>query len=264
MENKDYNHDVDALLRKALKSSEKPDEALIEKLKYNLNEERYPMKKRKVMKFSIAVAAALTVILSLSFVAFGDPVWRRLQTRVVEGGEFVSDVTVKVSEDGFTMGSLVIIEGEFGSDARLVVEVDGEIQVWQDPLILTDLDEALALFPGDEAPVMPTYLPEGFDFERARFTTCPINNPEIEYAGGQLILTFSNGEESFNLEIRRQHERYGFDIWGAVEEITINGVEAIIGDGGLSIHTSPEVRNTFFAWNVLDDNTLIRMAESLR
>jgi len=263
MENKDY--DVDALLRKALKNSEKPDEALIHKLKTNLNEERYNMNKRKGVKFSIAVAASLILVLGLSFVAFGDPVWRRLDTRIIEGYDFVSEVIVKESSDGGTIGGMVVIEGEFGRDGRLVVEVDGEIQVWQDPLVLYDLDEALALFPGEESPVMPTYLPEGFAFERARFSICPINN-DLEHAGGQLVIRFSNGEDSFDLEVRRQHERYGWDIWGAVEEITVNGVDAIIGDGGLSIHTSPEVRNTFFSWGSfrLDDDNLIRMAESLQ
>jgi len=261
MENKD--NDMDALLRRALKSSEKPDVELIQKLKIDANKEKNNMNKRKVMKFSVAVAAALIAALSLSFVAFGDPVWRRLDTRIIEGYDFVSEVIVKES-DGI-IGGMIIIEGEMGRDGRLVVEVDGEIQVWQDPLVLDDLDEALALFPGDESPVMPTYLPEGFAFERARFSICPINN-DLEHAGGQLVVRFSNGEESFDLEIRRQHERYGWDIWGAVEEITVNGVDAIIGGGGLSIHTSPEVRNTFLSWGsfILDDATLIRMAESLQ
>jgi len=262
MENKDY--DMDALLRKALKSSEKPDEVLISKLKTNLDEERYNMGKRKGVKFSIAVAASLILALSLTFVAFGDPVWRRLDTRIIEGYDFVSEVIIKESDDGIVAG-MVIIEGEFGRDGRLVVEVDGEMQVWQDPLVLYDLDEALALFPGDESPVMPTYLPEGFAFERARFSICPINN-DLEHAGGQLVIRFGNGENSFELEVRRQHERYGWDIWGAVEEITVNGIDAIIGGGGLSIHTSPEVRNTFLSWSsfILDNDTLIRMAESLQ
>ena len=262
MENKD--NDMDALLRRALKSSDKPDNELVQKLKIDAKKERYNMGNRKIMKFSVAVAASLIVVLSLSFVAFGDPVWTRLQTRVLEGNV---EVTMKVSDDGITAGTVVTmttIEGEMGSDGRIVVEVDGEIQVWQDPLVLYDLDEALALFPGDERPVMPTYLPEGFAFERARFTICPINN-DLEHAGGQLMITFSNGEESFMLEVRRQHERYGFDIWGAVEEITINGRDALVGSGGLSIHTSPEVRNTFLASSAdLDDATLIRMAESLQ
>jgi len=260
MENKD--NDMDALLRRALKSSDKPSDELIQKLKIDANKERYNMGKRKGMKFSIAVAASLIAVLSLSFVAFGDPVWRRVETRVLEGN---IDVTMKVSDDGITAGTLTVIEGTIGGDERIVVEVDGVVEVWADPLVLYDLDEALALFPGNESPVMPTYLPEGFEFERARFSICPINN-DLEQAGGQLIVRFGNGEESFDLEVRRQHERYGWDIWGAVEEITVNGVDAIIGGGGLSIHTSPEVRNTFLSWGsfILDDATLIRMAESLQ
>jgi len=253
---KNNNHDVDALLRKALESSEKPDLALVNKLKYDLYEERYSMKNRKI-KLSVAIAAALITALSLSFVAFGDPVWRVLQTRIVEGDQYISDFVLKESDDGFVMGRVTMATEESGDTGRVVVEVDGELQVLQDPLILTDLDEAIALFPGEV--VLPTYLPEGFVFERARFSICPINNPG---AGGQMMVTFSDGEQSFMLEVRRQHERYGFDVWGAVEEITINGKNAIVGDGGLSIHTCPEVRNTFLG--TLDNDTLIRMAESLQ
>jgi hypothetical protein len=260
---KNDKYDVDELLRKALKSEEVPSEALIHKLKKDLNKkENNNMGKRKVIKFSVAIAAALIAVLSLSFVALGDHVWRVVPTRVIEGGEF-AEIMVKeeISGYGFLHG-IVVIEGDFADEGRLVVEVDGEIEVWRDPLNLTDLGEALALFP--EEAIVPTYLPEGFVFERAQFPLSPITNPELDHAGGQLILTFGNGEETFMLEIRRQHERYGFDIWGLVEEITINGQEAIIGSGGLSIHTSPEVRNTFFGWGVLDDDTLIRMAESLQ
>ena len=265
MENKNY--DVDALLRKALKSSEKPDEALIRKLKNDLNKERYSMKNKRAMRFSVAVAAALIVTLSLSFVAFGDPVWRRLQTRVVEGEQYISEVIVKVSDDGIIMGG--IVPGEDGGSGRVVVEVDGELQVWRDPLILTDLDEALGLFRGEETPMLPTYLPEGFVFESAKFFVCPISNPEVEHAGTQLFLTFGDGEQDFSLVITNNPEEWGIAVWGAVEEITINGRDALVGSGGLSVQATAYTKyhfsiNMLSGGSDLDYDTLIRMAESLQ
>jgi len=257
-------HDVDVLLHKAMESKEKPDDFLVHRLKSKLdNKERYPMKNKRIFKPAVAIAAVLITTMSLSIVAFGDQIWRPLQTRVVEGEQHVEHLSLKISEDGFTMGTMQMAEG--AQDERVVVEVEGELQVWQDPLILTSLSEAVALFAGDEVPMLPTYLPEGFTFERARFSICPVNNADIEYAGGQLMIFYSNGDESFILEIRKQHERYGFDYWGGnLEEITINGRTALIGDGGLSVHTSSQIRNTFFNAHNIDDETLIRMAESFR
>ena len=276
MNNKKHDYDVDALLQKALGSQEfdRPSPELVHKLKHKLSEEKHSVINKRIIKPSIAIAAVLIATLSLSVVAFGEPVWRYLQTRIVEGGQYVEDFFLKESDDGFIRGGMTPAEDlEDGGIGRLVVEVEGELQVWSDPLTLTDLDKALSLFPGPETPMLPTYLPEGFAFESARFSICPINNPDVEGAGGQLFLTYGDGEQGFTIEIRKHSEEWGFDIWSSdIEEITINGRDAIIGDGALSVQASSGIRHTFMTWPMLTgsagsdfgDDVLIRMAESLR
>jgi hypothetical protein len=250
-----------------MKSSEKPDADLVRKLKY---EERYPMKNRKLIKPSAAVAAALIATLSLSVVAFGGPAWRYLQTRVVEGEQYITGLVMMESEDGtIVAGSIETIQE---GDGRIVVEVEGELQVWQDPLTLDDLDEALALFRGDETPMLPSYLPEGFSFQSARYNICPINNPEA--GGRQLFITYGDGTQDFTIEIRYHPEEWGFDAWGSgLEEITINGHKALIGSGALSVQASSGIRHHFMTWPMLGSgeqgsgigyDELVRMAESLR
>jgi len=270
--NKKY--DMDALLEKALGSSafEKPSPELLSKLKYRSNEERCSVKNKRMIKPSIAIAAALIATLSLSVVAFGEPVWRYLQTRVVEGEQYITDYFLKESADGYLVaGSMTPAEGF--EDGRIVVEIEGELHVLRDPLNLTDINEALALFAGDEVPMLPTYLPEGFVFENAQFPVCPINNPDEIGVGGQLYLTYGNGEQGFTIEIRKHPEAWGFDTWaGGLEEITINERDALIGDGALSVQGTSEIRHTFMTWPMrtgsagsdLGDDVLIRMAESLR
>ena len=260
--------DVDALLRNALRSTEEPAESLVHKIKNDINKEKRNMTKRKTIKFSVVLAAALIATLSLSVVAFGEPVWRQLQTRILEGGDYVQEFFVKESDDGVLMGGIKLDEN---FDGRLVIEVEGEAQVWQDPLIITNLDEALALFPTDVPPMLPTYLPEGFAFESARFTVCPVTNPDVEWAGSQLILTYADGGQTFDIEIRKHPYWGGFDIWGAVEEITINEWNAVMGSGGLSVQASDDVRHTFSNWPTRNSpgsdigyDVMVRMAESLR
>jgi len=144
-----------------------------------------------------------------------------------------------------------------------------------DNMYLYDLDEALILHRADNL-VMPTYLPEGFAFERAWFSgfSCPISNPDAEFAGGQLFVVFSDGEQSLTLEIRYHPEYGGFDVWTScenLEEMTINGRSAIIGDGGLSVQVTHNVRYTFMTWpfagaggSAISNDELVRIAESLQ
>jgi hypothetical protein len=84
---------------------------------------------------------------------------------------------------------------------RVVAEMDGQRWVLQDPLILTDLDEAVGLFRAVEYLKLPTYLPAGFEFIEARFRVCPISNPDEEFVGTSLLIVYSNGVESFEYEV---------------------------------------------------------------
>ena len=132
-----------------------------------------------------------------------------------------------------------------------------------------DLDEALSLHRVNNL-AMPTYLPEGFAFDRAWFGNffCPITNPDFEYAGGQLFVAFTNGEETLTLEIRNHPEYGGFDTWTScenLEEIIINGRNAIVGGGGLSVQVTSNARYTFFTGrnSTISYEELIKIAESI-
>ena len=150
---------------------------------------------------------------------------------------------------------------------RSMVEVDN--------IYLNDLDEARGLHRADDI-AMPTYLPEGFAFERAWFSnfSCPISNPNAEFAGGQLFVAFVNGAQNFTLEIRYHPEYGGFDVWTScenLEEITISGRNAIVGGGGLSVQVTHNVRYTFMTGpfagaegSKISYEELVRIAESLQ
>jgi len=143
-----------------------------------------------------------------------------------------------------------------------------------EPIIINDLYEALSLHRAANL-TMPTYLPEGFVFEHAWFSSfsCPISNPDSDFTGGQLFVVFGDGEQSLTLEIRYHPEYGGFDTWTAcenLEEIIINGRNAIVGDGGLSIQVTSNARYTFMTWafagdegSTISNSQLIRIAESI-
>ena len=143
-----------------------------------------------------------------------------------------------------------------------------------DNVYLSDLDEALALHRADNLD-MPSYLPEGFAFERAWFSNfaCPISNPNAEFAGGQLFVVFSDGAQNLTLEIRYHPEDGGFDVWTScenLEEITINGRNAIVGGGGLSVQVTHNARYTFMTGafagaegSTISHEELVRIAQSI-
>jgi len=143
-----------------------------------------------------------------------------------------------------------------------------------DNIYLNDLDEAIALHKADNL-AMPTYLPDGFVFERAWFSnfSCPISDPNAEFAGGQLFVVYGDGEQNLTLEIRYHPEDGGFDIWTScenLEEITISGRNAIVGDDGLSVQVTHNARYTFMTGpfagaegSTISPEELVKIAESI-
>jgi len=166
---------------------------------------------------------------------------------------------------------------EFYDENGVVISalVTDRSMVEVDHIYLDDLDEALKLHRADNL-VIPAYLPEGFAFERAWFSnfSCPISNPDDEFVGGQLFAVFGDGEQNLTIEIRYHPEEGGFDVWTAcenIEEITINGRNAIIGDGGLSVQVTHNARYTLMTWSfagaegsAISNHELVRIAESLQ
>jgi len=255
---KNKNYDIDNLLKNSLSFSEKPSEDLVQKVKYEFIKERNDMKKRRFTK-PMVVAAALAAALSMSMVVFAaQSGWRPLQTRVIEGDV---EFSLKVSEDGTSQ----IMSMSRGYSGRVVVEIEGEEQVISDPLIIDNLNEAVALFRGYN-PMAPAYLPNGFVFENAEFFINPITNPDVENAGTSMVVTYSNSVDEVRLFITHFEEEGDFLFYwdSGLIEINIGDNSGHIGSSGLNL----QIGNAVYFFSILDNSItqddLIRMAESLR
>jgi len=174
-----------------------------------LEEEKYNMNNGKRFKRPIALIAALVAVLSLSVVAFGDTIWNYIEVRIVQGEEHVNHLrmmtgptTTGYDEErgAVTSQSIFMIESDIDRDAEgpIVIEVDGRQMVLQDAHQFYDLDEALGHFVNPNAP-LPTYLPEGFDFERATFGISPVRHPEIFSSSSNMSIHYSDGQRSLRL-----------------------------------------------------------------
>ena len=188
----DKQNEIDSLLSEALQRDdlyEEPSDELIQRLEKQIADTQKPVTTRRAFKLSTAIAIAILASLSLSMVAFGGAILEALGFRIVEGEEYVISY-------GIGEGWAIIETSPVGG--RVVVETDGELWVVQDPLILTDLDEAIELFARPEHLKLPTYLPEGFEFYQAVFPLSPVHHPDIDSARYHLDIIFSNGEEFFH------------------------------------------------------------------
>jgi hypothetical protein len=261
---KDNKFDIDAILQKSLASSEKPAPELLSRIKYKLSEEEYRMK-RKNFKIPSVAAVALIAVFSLSVVAFAaQPVWQYVQTRIIEGQQYVEDFTVMKSDDEDIMSLTSTGNGDMG---RVVVEIDGEQKVLSDPLAFDSLDEALALLQV-EAPMTPSYLPEGYYFKNAVFPISPVSNLDLEHAGKTLLVNYSNGVEDFFLSIARNEASWGLGFWSTnLEDITVNGHNGRVGAGGLALQVGEHTLVRIMSQgenNVMENDELVKIAESLQ
>jgi len=263
-ENKNFN--VDVLLREALESSQKPDAALVHELKNHFIEERFTMENKKTVRPSRIIAAALIGVLTLTAIAFAAPtIWRHLDTRVIEGEDYMSNFEMKVSDDGTT----VVMGAEFHAgplDGGLVkVEADGEYMVLADPISFDSIDEAANL--STLAHVLtPTYLPEGFAFERAGFPINPTNHPDHPIAAGHIVAIYSNNDENITLQIMQWDSDWGISFFSAAQvDVTINGNVGAVADGMLMVIID-DVKYSISASSALNltQAELVRIAESLR
>ena len=212
---------------------------------------------KRRFKKSFAVIAAVVAILSFSAIAVAaGPIWRYLETRVVQGE--VNQFFVKESEYGIVTG----IEMDWNSDGPIVVEVDGELQVILDRSHFDSIEEALVHLAID-SPLLPTYLPEGFVFERATFNVCPIRNPQEFIATRMLDIFYSDGQSQIRFSISHYPEEWGMPMWyGNQEDISINGNSGAIGNNMLGVQINDVMYSIDSA--DLEDKQLIKIAESLR
>jgi len=154
----------------------------IKKRLKNEEEQIYMIRNRRFKKSAVA-AAVIAGLLSVSVVAYAavTSAWRYFDTRVVQGEEFVTDFFVGEIDmpDGTTsVGSGINIDHEALAAAgggAIIVEVDGEEQVVLDELHLDNLQDGLALLQLDNV-LIPSYLPEGFSFNRFTFPVNPNNH----------------------------------------------------------------------------------------
>ena len=222
-------------------------------LKTNLiNKENLAMKKSLKMPF--AVAASLAVALSLTVVGLAATAWRYLDTRIIEGEEYVHNFVVKESEDGYYQ----IWGAEIDPDATgtIVAEVDGEEVVLLDAHHYDDLDEALArLGTTLDTIKMPAYLPDGFTFEQATY------HANVT----ALNISYKYGEQELGVHISYYPEEWGIPVWsGTFELVEVNGFNGKTGGGSLWLQVG-DVSYMFDGYNSdLDYDQLIAIAESLQ
>jgi len=234
--------DVDMVLQESLGCSEKPDAALVHRLK---NKESYDMKKSTARRSAVA-AALLVGVLSLSAVVYAavPTIWRHFNTSVVQGEEFVNEFSVAEVDlsDGTTSDVIHVdidreafeaVDGE-----PIVLEVDGEEWIYLDPLHFDNIEDGLALLQLEDV-ALPTYLPEGFSFSRFTF---PVNPHNHQYRLGAIpsaeiaYVYFSNGDDTIILQLsNRGASRIAPSIERGQQGVRINGNEAVLS-GSLSAY----------------------------
>ena len=225
----------------------------LEDLKTNLiYKENLDMKKSFKMPF--AVAAALAVTLSLTVVGLAATAWRYLDTRIIEGEEYVHNFTVKESEDG----NYLIWSTEIDPDATgpIVADVDGEEVVLLDAHHYDDLDEAIARLEATLGTTkMPANIPDGFTFEQATY------HANVT----ALNISYKYGEQELDVRISYYPEEWGIPVWsGTFELVEVNGFSGKTGGGSLWVQVG-DVSYMFDGYNSdLDYDQLIAIAESLQ
>ena len=260
------NYDVDTILKGALRGSEKPSPKLITKLK----KESYTMKKRRFVKPSIAIAVALIAALSVSVIAFAAApiIWRYLDTRVVQGEEFLDLFSVRVSEDGTMSVWSIVFDSEAiqnADDSAVIVEVDGVTMVLRDELHFNNVEEALNLLSMDNI-LMPSFLPEGFIFEQATFPINPITHPDELGASGHMFVDYTNGEDTIRVQAMQWNSGNDVGFFSPSQvDVVINGNNGAVTEGILAVI----IDNVFYNISTSEYSTittyeLIKIAESLQ
>jgi len=215
------------------------------------NEERFAM--NRIKKMPVAVAAALAIVLSLSVVALAATAWRYLDTRIIQGEEYVRSFTVVEGNDGSQIWGMEIDPDATGP---IVAEVDGERVVLLDAHHYDDLYAALARLAATLGNTkMPAYLPDGFTFEQATYHA----------NANALNISYIFGEQELGVRIMHYPEEWGIPQWSETFElIEINGFNGKAGGGSLWLQVG-DVSYMLDGFNSnLDYGHLIRIAESLQ
>ena len=233
----------------------------LENLKAKLTatkERNYIMNKFQKLKSSVAIAAALIVLLSVSAFAFGETIWNYLETRIIQGEEYVNYFSIK-QNDEYTVS---IVEIDFNASGPIIAEIDGIPTLILDISTFDDLDEAISHLRVAN-PLVPAYLPAGLTFEEASFSICPVRNPEEAAAGQDLNIIYSSEQARLRIHILHHEAEWGAFSWmDDLEEIKVNGHSGLIGHGMLSL----QIGNTAYIIDSVDLSAeqLIEIAASLQ
>lgn len=204
----------------------------LENIKTKLNQKECVdmNKNRRMKKPAVAILAAVVGVVTLSagVLAAVNGNWRHLEVRVLEGEQYVNEITMarKESPDGDVLSGMIDIDRD--ATSPIIIEVDGVAEVLQDITIVYDLDEALAKLSIDV--LQPAYLPEGFAFSHARFLVDPIRNPDHSSAGKNVEIFFNNDDQELRLTVMHYPAEWGMPQWSATyEDLEINNMPARIG-----------------------------------
>ena len=206
-------------------------------------EENVIMFKNKRIRKPAVVAAVLIAVMSLSAVVYAAApmFWRYFDTQVVQGEEFVTGFWMAEMEmpDGtMSVGGGIDIDREAleaAGGGAVIVEVEGEKQVILDELHLDSVEEGLALLQ-IENPLIPSFIPEGFSFDRFTFRV----NPNIhEYMLGTLpaaknaFIHYSDGDKAIQFQVSYVGNMMAimasYDL--GQQSLIINGNKAVLSSG---------------------------------
>ena len=241
-----------------------------------IEEEKYTMKKSR--KFSIAIAAVLAAIMiPVAAFAAGPAIWEYLTITIVRDNGHEVAITFDARDlavENLGDGTFAIqITAEFDSedfsgmdDVQITAHIMEGAQfdiIQLDVQHFYDLDEALSHLEA-ENPLLPTYLPEGFAFERAML---PIN-PTEGIGHRNLSIFYSDGQNELRFRIFYVPDGYDTVFWGervdvdTTVNVDINGVTGRYINGSLTL----EIGDTlyFLESTYLSKEQLVKIAKSLQ
>jgi hypothetical protein len=250
----------------------------------NQERENYMREQKTRIRKPIAIAACFAIILSMSAVVFGQDIVNYIRTTMLgdfavfitgPGPEYweieevqVVDIEI-VDETSGEIEAIVnaqvpIVDDELQAmiDAGVIVIVTSDNREEPDWLTFTDAAEGKSHFITDV--MLPTYAPDGFEFKHIFYFVETLEELEQYGANVAMGVVFSDGTNKIRMQIRYMTEDTGFatDATEDMRTMEINGHEAVVDRSVVNLLVG-DVMYMFFGMNNVDDEALIRMAESL-
>ena len=227
--------------------------------KINHNERNVRMKKK--IRKPLAVAACITIILSMSAAAFGQNVVEYI--RALTLGNHASFIIFDGSDEderNRAERQALIEETQELIDAGINVPSEQMQEVeW---LTFIDAEEGKSHFVTDA--VLPTYSPAGYDFSHIYYFVESMEELQEYGANMYMSVVFSSGTDEISMQIRFMNEETGFISFASedVQKIEINGYEALVDTNSVNLLID-DVMYMFYGNDNVDADELIKMAESL-